>query len=91
MLIKRMFKKGSQDIQIVVFPVTDNCEETVKTVLKKVRVLNVKIERADRDGSANPTRLKHILAKLSFYHDKIKALKLDGQPEQRNHTLLLTI
>ena len=65
------------NIRIVGFPSSDNdnCEEIVRTVLEKVGVPNVKIERAHRDGRATGSRPRHILAKLSFYQDKVMALK----------------
>lgn len=74
--VQERFSRRS-NIRIVGFPCTENesCEGIVKSVMEKVGVSNVRIERAHRDGRLNPTRPRHILAKLSFYQDKITALK----------------
>ncbi|KAJ8027348.1 hypothetical protein HOLleu_32474 [Holothuria leucospilota] len=74
--VQERFSRRS-NTRIVGFPCTENesCEGIVKSVMEKVGVSNVRIERAHRDGRLNPTRPRHILAKLSFYQDKITALK----------------
>ena len=65
------------NIRIVGFPTTENenCVEIAKSVMEKAGVPNVKVERAHRDGRENRERPRHILVKLSFYADKITALK----------------
>lgn len=65
------------NIRIVGYPASEreNCEEIVKNVMEQVGVTDVKVERAHRDGRMNNDRPRHILAKLSFYADKIVAMK----------------
>lgn len=65
------------NLRIVGFSTSDgeNPLEIAKGVLEKVGIPNVSIERAHRDGRFQPTRPRHILVKLSFYQDKLTALK----------------
>lgn len=74
--IQERFSRRS-NIRIVGYPASEgeNCEEIVKAVMEQVGVTNVKIERAHRDGRPTNDRPRHILAKLSFYADKVVAMK----------------
>lgn len=72
------------NIRIVGYDTTpdENCIEIATEVLRKVGVENVRIERAHRDGFQHENRSRHILVRLSFYQDKITALKFQRQKLQ---------
>ncbi|KAJ8018445.1 LINE-1 retrotransposable element ORF1 protein [Holothuria leucospilota] len=74
--VQERFSRRS-NLRIVGYPAAEgeNCIEIAKSVLEEVGVTNPKIERAHRDGRLHPTRPRHLLVKLSFYQDKITALK----------------
>ncbi|PIK48050.1 hypothetical protein BSL78_15085 [Apostichopus japonicus] len=54
---------------------SEDCLEITKEVLKKVGIQEAKLERAHRDGKAVQGRSRHILVKLSFFQDKLFAMK----------------
>ncbi|KAJ8022861.1 hypothetical protein HOLleu_37872 [Holothuria leucospilota] len=53
----------------------ENCIEISRNVMTKVCVPNCSIERAHRDGKQHRNRDRHLLVKLSFYQDKVTALR----------------
>ncbi|KAJ8027811.1 hypothetical protein HOLleu_29868 [Holothuria leucospilota] len=53
----------------------ENCIEIARNVMTKVGVPNCSIERAHRDGKQHRNRDRHLLVKLSFYQDKVTALR----------------
>ncbi|KAJ8025076.1 hypothetical protein HOLleu_35180 [Holothuria leucospilota] len=65
------------NIRIVGYPTyaEENCLDIAKEVINKVGIPDVKIERAHRDGARREGRSRHILVRLSFFQDKITALK----------------
>ena len=74
--VQERFSRRS-NLRIVGYPAQEgeNCLDIAKRVLEEVGVPDAKIERAHRDGRLHPTRPRHLLVKLSFYQDKITALK----------------
>lgn len=52
---------------------SEDCIKIVKDVLSKVGIPDCRVERAHRDGRVVTGRDRHILAKLSFYQDKLTA------------------
>ena len=53
----------------------ENCLDIAKSVLEEVGIPSCRLERAHRDGRAVTGRERHILAKVSYYQDKVTALK----------------
>ncbi|KAJ8046854.1 hypothetical protein HOLleu_05676 [Holothuria leucospilota] len=65
------------NIRIVGYPTTpeENCIDIAKKVLEKVGIPDASIERAHRDGARREDRNRHLLVRLSFFQDKITALR----------------
>lgn len=53
----------------------ENCLDLAQSVLEEIGLPSCKLERAHRDGRFVPGRERHILVKLSYYQDKVTALK----------------
>ncbi|KAJ8032380.1 LINE-1 retrotransposable element ORF1 protein [Holothuria leucospilota] len=65
------------NIRLIGIPETDqeNCDTTVSEVLRKIGLEDCKLERAHRDGRRIPGKPRHIIAKLTFYKDKVYVMK----------------
>ena len=53
----------------------DDCVNVVENILQKKFNINVKVERAHRDGRKQEGRPRHILVKLLPYRDKVDVMR----------------